>query len=112
MSPRLHALTSKLTNSQEQATKKKEEFAQSLQSPFLRGALNLHFILPPKPPPVHLLHLQRPNVDPVDGPHVDRQLPPHELDGAERVVEAVGDLDAAGGAEGVFGGTGAELVGR
>ena len=70
----------------------------------------LHLVLLPEAPPVHLLHLQRLQIDPVDRPHVDGQFPRHERHRADRVVERVGDLDAAGGAEGVFGCFCAEAV--
>ena len=70
----------------------------------------LHFVLLPEAPPVHLLHLELVQIDPVDRPHVDGQFPLHERDGAYRVVERVRDLDPAGGAEGVFGCFCAEAV--
>ena len=96
-----------------------ESCAKSFESPFpastvVKNSLTrerpLHFVLPPIAFPVHLLHLERAQVDPVDGPHVDGQFPLHERDGAEGVVEPVHDLDAAGRAEGVFGCFAAELV--
>ena len=69
------------------------------------------FILLPEALPVHLLHLERTQIDPVDRPYVDGQLPLHARDGAEPVVvESVRGRDAAGGAEAVFGRFGAELV--
>ena len=68
------------------------------------------FILFPKTPPVHLLQLEVLHVDAVEGPRVDGQFAAHKLDRAEGVVEPVRDLDAAGGAEGVFGRFGAESV--
>ena len=64
---------------------------------------SLHFVFLPPALPVHLLHLERVQVDPVDGPHVEGQFARHESDGALGVVELVHDLDAAGGAEGVLG---------
>ena len=71
----------------------------------------LHFILASPALPVHLVEIERLEVDPVDGAHVDGQFAlhggkAHTFD----VLESVRDVDAARRTESVLGSFGPELV--
>ena len=83
----------------------------SIDNPLLSSPHTSHLIPLPEALPVHLLHPERVEIDPVDGPHVDGHFPLHELGRSEGVVEPVDEVDAAGRAEGVFGRFAGELVG-
>ena len=72
--------------------------------------LDLHFILGPETLPVHFPHLERLQIHPVNGAHIDGQFPIHLFHAADGPFELVDQGDAAGGAEGVAGYFAGELV--